>query len=95
MTGELSRRFARWKYNGGEDAAYLQLDEKTPEALLQLDIGVTNLMRSIVGRGWGRAFGRGGLVSEIPIFKFVASNLVGKTYKEQYLVGSFVGATSS
>ena len=33
-TWELSRAFARWKYNGGEDAAFLQLDEKTPEALL-------------------------------------------------------------
>ncbi len=38
MTGELSRGFARWKYNTGEDAGYLQLDEKTLEALLQLDI---------------------------------------------------------
>ena len=38
MTGELSRRIARWKYNTGEDAGYLQLDEKTLEALLQLDI---------------------------------------------------------
>ena len=33
-TGELSRGLARWKYNTGEDAGYLQLDEKTPEALL-------------------------------------------------------------
>ena len=34
MTWELSRETARWKYNTGEDAGYLQLDEKTPEALL-------------------------------------------------------------
>ena len=33
-TGELSWEIARWKYNTGEDAGYLQLDEKTPEALL-------------------------------------------------------------
>ena len=38
MSGELSRRLARWKYNIGEDADYLQLDEKTLEALLQLGI---------------------------------------------------------
>ena len=37
MTEQLSRRPVRWKYNTGEDAGYLQLDEKTPEALLQLD----------------------------------------------------------
>ena len=37
MSEQLSRGFARWKYNTGEDAGYLQLDEKTPEALLQLD----------------------------------------------------------
>ena len=37
MTEQLSRGLVRWKYNTGEDAGYLQLDEKTPEALLQLD----------------------------------------------------------
>ena len=36
MTKQLSRRPVRWKYNTGEDAGYLQLDEKTLEALLQL-----------------------------------------------------------
>jgi len=51
MTGELSRRPARWKYNTGEDAGYLQIDEKTLEALLQLDIEYIVLMRSIDGRG--------------------------------------------
>ena len=34
MTGELSRGLARGKYNTGEDAGYLWLDEKTPGALL-------------------------------------------------------------
>ena len=52
MTGELSRGFARWKYNTGEDAGYLQLDEKTPGALLQLDIEGMFCMRSIVVRLW-------------------------------------------
>lgn len=51
MTEQLSRRFARWKYNTGEDAGYLQIDEKTLEALLQLDIEYIVLMRSIDGRG--------------------------------------------
>ena len=51
MTGELSRRPARWKYSTGEDAGYLQIDEKTPEALLQLDIAYTIVLRSIDGRG--------------------------------------------
>lgn len=51
MTGELSRRLARWKYNTGEDAGYLQIDEKTLEALLQLDIEYTITLRSIDGRG--------------------------------------------
>ena len=51
MTGELSRGPARWKYNTGEDAGYLQLDEKTPGALLQLDIENVFDLRSIVVRG--------------------------------------------
>ena len=51
MTGELSRRPARWKYSTGEDAGYLQLDEKTPGALLQLDIENVFDLRSIVVRG--------------------------------------------
>ena len=34
-----------------EDAGYLQIDEKTPEALLQLDIAYTVVLRSIGGRG--------------------------------------------
>ena len=57
MTGELSRGFARWKYNTGEDAGYLQLDEKTPEALLQLDIEGVSVMRSIVVRLWSELSG--------------------------------------
>ena len=39
------------KYSTGEDAGYLQLDEKTPGALLQLDIENVFDMRSIVVRG--------------------------------------------
>ena len=68
MTGELSRGPARWKYNTGEDAGYLQLDEKTPGALLQLDIENMITMRSIGGRLWSADFGRHGVVSEIPLF---------------------------
>ena len=50
MSWELSRGFARGKYKGGEDAAFLQLDEKTPEALLQFGIGITGVLRSVSGR---------------------------------------------
>jgi len=95
MTGELSRGSARWKYNTGEDAGYLQLDEKTPGALLQLDIEDTFCMRSIVVRLWRAAFGWSGVVSEIAILLDVFSNPVGKNDERQYLVGSFSGALSS
>ena len=95
MTGELSRGSARWKYNTGEDAGYLQLDEKTPGALLQLDIENTFYMRSIVVRLWSVAFGWRGVVSEIAILCDVFSNLIGKNDERQYLVGSFSGALSS
>ena len=94
MTGELSRGLARWKYSTGEDAGYLQLDEKTPEALLQFDIEDTFLLRSIVVRGWRDDFGYLGLVSEITICNNVFSNLVGKNHERQYLMGSFSGALS-
>ena len=59
MTGELSRGPARWKYNTGEDAGYLQLDEKTLEALLYLDIEYTIAMRSIDVRRWTALSGSG------------------------------------
>ncbi len=95
MTGELSRRPARWKYNTGEDAGYLQIDEKTLEASLQLGIEYTFLLRSIDGRIWSVDFGLHGFVSEIPFYKSVYSNLRGKNSQEQYLVGSFSGALSS
>ena len=95
MTGELSRGPARWKYSSGEDAAYLQLDEKTPEALLQLGIEYTFLLRSIVVRLWSSIFGSSGVVSEITICICVYSNLNGKNDERQYLAGSFSGALSS
>jgi len=95
MTGELSRGLARWKYNTGEDAGYLQLDEKTPEALLQFDIENTFSMRSIDGRLWDIVFGWCGVVSEIPFLHDVFSNLEGKNRERQYLMGSFSGALSS
>ena len=94
MIGELSRGSARWKYNTGEDAGYLQLDEKTPGALLQLDIEDTFRMRSIVVRLWSSAFGRNGVISEIAILRDVSSNLDGKNGEKQYLVGSLSGALS-
>jgi hypothetical protein len=95
MTGELSRRLARWKCNGGEDASYLQLDEKTPEASLHPGIDHAFLLRRIDGRGWNLDFGLGGLVSEIPFCQNACSNLFGKNEERQYLVGSFSGALSS
>ncbi len=95
MTGELSRGFVRWKYNTGEDAGYLQLDEKTLEALLQLGIACTLLMRSIGGRLWSDPLGDHGVVSEIPLFIDVHSNPNGKNDRRQYLAGSFSGALSS
>ena len=95
MSGELSRGLARWKYNTGEDAGYLQIDEKTLEALLQLGIEHTVLMRSIGGRGYVHPFGDVILVSEIPLFTIVCSNPFGKNEKEQYLAGSFAGAAPS
>ena len=94
MTRELSRGLARWKYSTGEDAGYLQLDEKTPEALLQLDIVNMILLRRIGGRLWSIPFGERGVVSEIPLFEIIFTNLDGKNGREQYLVGSFSGALS-
>jgi hypothetical protein len=95
MTGELSRGPARWKYNTGEDAGFLQIDEKTPGALLQLDIERTIYMRRIVARIWSLPFGVGGSDSEIAILCVVFSNLDGKNGERQYLAGSFSGALSS
>ena len=95
MTGELSRGLARWKYNTGEDAGYLQLDEKTLEALLQLGIENMLCMRSVDGRLWSDAFGYRGVVDETPFLRNIFSNFVGKNGERQYLVGSFSGALSS
>ena len=95
MSGELSRKAARWKYNTGEDAGYLQLDEKTLEALLQLGIEYMFKMRSVGGRIWDFSFGKSWSVSEIPLFLNIYSNLWGKNSKKQYLVGSFSGALPS
>ena len=94
MTEQLSRRTARWKYNTGEDAGYLQLDEKTPEALLQLDIDCVFRMRSVDGRIWSLSFGIDGSASEIPFFRHTQSNRGGKNVARQYLAGSFSGALS-
>ena len=95
MTGELSRGFARWKYNTGEDAGYLQLDEKTPEALLQLGIVYIEWLRSIGGRLWSYPFGDSGVVSEIPLFLLIYANQNGKNVSRQYLAGSLTGVVSS
>ena len=95
MTGELSRGLARWKYNTGEDAGYLQLDEKTPGALLQLDIENVFDMRRIVVRIWSGPLGVRGSDSEIAILFDIFSNLGGKNDERQFLVGSFSGALSS
>ena len=95
MSGELSRGLARWKYSTGEDAGYLQIDEKTLEALLQLGIEYTVLLRRIGGRGYVHNLGCVILVSEIPLCKIVYSNPYGKNIQEQYLAGSFAGAAPS
>ena len=95
MTEQLSRGFARWKYNTGEDAGYLQLDEKTLEALLQLGIEIMLGMRSVDGRIWSRVFGSCGSVDETPFLFDIISNPNGKNEREQYLAGSFSGALSS
>ena len=95
MTGELSRGLARWKYSIGEDADYLQLDEKTLEALLQLDFDYMFFMRSVDGRIWSLSFGVDGSASEIPFLKNIPANPHGKNERGQYLAGSFSGALSS
>ena len=91
----LSQREARWKCDSREDAGYLQRDEKTPRALLYLDIDFKILMRSVVGRLWSFDFGRSGAVNETPIFEILKSNLGGKNIWGQCLVGSFSGAELS
>ena len=95
MTGELSQGLARWKCNSGKDAGYLQLDEKTLGALLQLHIGSIDSLRSIGGRLWSVPFGERGVVSEIPLFDFIESNPYGKNVERQCVVGSLSGALSS
>ena len=95
MSGKLSRGLAQWKYNSGEDAGYLQLDEKTPEALLQLGFAHIFLLRSVGGRIWSHGFGYDGSDSEIPLYGCICANLNGKNGEEQNLVGSFSGALSS
>jgi hypothetical protein len=42
-----------------------------------------------------RAFGYRGVVSEIPLFILVVSNLVDKIYQRQCVAGSFSGALPS
>ena len=95
MPGELSRRLARWKYSIGEDADYPQLDEKTLEALLQLDFDYMFFMRSVDGRIWSLSFGVDGSASEIPFLTNIYSNQHGKNELRQNLAGSFSGALSS
>lgn len=95
MTEQLSRRLARWKYSTGEDAGYLQLDEKTPEALLQLDIAYRFWLRSVDGRLWSPDFGWDGVAPETPFCFDLYANPRGKNAKGHYLVGSFSGALSS
>ena len=95
MSGQLSRRTARWKYSTGEDAGYLQIDEKTPEALLQLGFAYIFLLRRIGGRIWSHDFGCDGSDSEIPLYICIYANLNGKNGEGQNLVGSFSGALSS
>ncbi len=92
-TRELSQRGARWKYNGGEDASYLRLDEKTPGALLYPDIEFLFWMRSVVGRLWNLVFGLDGVANETPIFQSFDSNLIFN--EKQCLVGSLSGALAS
>ena len=73
----------------------MQLDEKTLEALLQLDIEHIVQLRRIDGRGYTYDFGFTVLVSEIPFFFTICSNPRGKNAERQFLVGSFTGAVPS
>ena len=95
MTGELSRGPARWKYNTGKNAGYLQLDEKTLEALLQLDSEDMFRLRSVDGRLWSLSLGIDGVDDETPFFCDIFSNPDGQTGGGHYLAGSFSGALSS
>ena len=70
----LSQRGARWKCNTSEDAGYLRLDGKTPEALLFVDIGLSFLMRSVVASLWSGIFGCRGGDNETAIFENDNSN---------------------
>jgi len=78
-----------------EDAGYPQQDEETLGALLQSGIGFICKMRSVVGRRKSSAFGQNGAVNETPIFLWIESNLKGKNFRGQCLMGSFCGAQSS
>jgi hypothetical protein len=96
MTGKLSRGSARWKYNTGEDAGLVQIDEKTLEALLQLGIAYIVWLRSIGGRGLMLTV-LAVIYSSVKYHSVLRYTLTitDKNVKGQYLVGSFVGATSS
>ena len=73
-TRRLSQRRARWKCNSGKDAGYLQQDEKTPEALLQLGIVFCVWIRSVAGRIWSPGFGLDGSANETPVFQMLYTN---------------------
>ena len=73
-TGGLSQPIARWKCNVSKDADYPHQDGKTPEASLQLGIGLRVLLRSVVGRIWSVTLGWCGSDDETPICKICNSN---------------------
>ena len=74
---------------GGEDAAFLQLDEKTPEALLQLGIGITGVLRSVSGSLCNESLGSCGVVNATPLFTTVVSNFCGQNRRKTVPGGQF------
>ena len=74
----------------------MQLDEKTLEALLQLDIEHIVIIRSIDGRGLMITISVV-IYSTVKYHSYIVQILtcMGKTHEEQCVAGSFTGAVPS
>ena len=73
-TWALSRPEAQRNCVTGENTGYPRLDRKTPEPLLQLEVGVRLWMRRIGGRLGSCPSGGSGAALEIPPFHNLISN---------------------
>jgi len=73
-TWVLSQPETRRNCSVSKDAHYLRQDGKTPEPLLQLDIGVWHVMCRIGGRLWNGGASFRGANLEIPPFSWRPSN---------------------